>query len=412
MAASVSNSLSPLLAEERQPVYDFDFYSDEHYDAEGKFHCSLARMNEEAPPVFWTPSQGGHWVIQGREFVHEASRSTDLFSSRAMGIPATDRDFDMVPSIPIMLDPPLHSRYRRPLAELFSPQRMLMMQTSIRNFAIDLIEAVKDKGECDFIEALSEPLPVLTFLNLLGFDTSRVREFRDLAVRGSVDPDPKVRAYCSVRIAEITGEFIDARLANPRPEPVDMTDHLLRLEVDGRAITADEAKAYMRLLFFAGLDTVVNAMAFGTMYLARNPDAQARMRDNPAEIRNAVEELLRLGGPVQPGRCVTRDELWHGVQLRKGDRVLLCLPSANHDANIFPDPLRFDPERATIAHMTFNAGPHRCVGQHLARIELRVMYEEWLARIPTFRLDPVRPPRGHGGMVLGIESLPLVWDVA
>ena len=410
MADGVALATPP--AAERQPVFDFDFYAEDHYDGDGQFHRSLARMNEAAPPVFWSPAQGGHWVIQGRELVHLAARETDLFSSRAMNIPASDRDFMTAPAIPIMLDPPAHPRYRKPLAELFGPGRMLRMEGAIRDFAIRLIEAVKADGRCDLVEAVCEPLPVLTFLDLLGFDTSRVREFRDLAVRGSVDPDPDVRMRCSTRIAEITSDFIDARLAQPRGEPRDMTDELLRLEIDGRPITPDEAKAYMRLLFFAGLDTVVNVMGFGTMHLARDPAAQARMRDRPGDIRNAVEELLRLSGPVQPGRYVTRDALWHGVQLRQGDRALLCLPSANHDAGIFADPLHFDPDRPTIAHMTFNAGPHRCVGQHLARVELRVMFEEWLKRVPPFRLDPDRPPRGHGGMVMGLESLPLVWDAA
>jgi cytochrome P450 len=394
----------------RPPVVDFDFYADRRFDeAGGDLHLALSRLNAEAPGIFWSPSQGGYWIIRSRDLVYEAAHATDLFSSRAMNIPADDREFEMEPAIPIMLDPPEHGAYRQPLAALFGPRRMARLERGIRDHAIALIEVVRGQGGCDFVKAVCEPLPVLTFMDLIGFDRTRLGEFRELAITGSVDPDPVVKREASLRVCELMADFVDRRYAERRAERRDLTDELMALDIGGRPITPAEVKGYCRLLFFAGLDTVVNAMAFGIRYLAKHPAAQERMRARPADIKPAVEELLRLGGPATLGRCVTRDAVWHGVALRKRDRVLLELPAANLDPEEFVDPLAFDPGRANLTHLTFNSGPHRCLGQHLARIELRVMYEEWLARIPPFSLDPRAPARVHGGMVMGVDSLPLLW---
>jgi cytochrome P450 len=394
---------------DRAPVHDFDFYLDPRFSETGCHHAVLVELND-APPIFWSPSCGGYWVIRSHALAFEAAQATDLFSSRAMNIPRDDAELGRRGAIPITLDPPDHARYREPLAKLFGPQRMIKMEAKIRAMAIELIEAVRPQGGCDFVKDVAEPLPVLTFMDLMGMDHRRLREFRELAVVGSVDPDPEKRKAGSARVSQIMSEFVDERLANPHDGADDLTAQLMAIRIDDRPITVDELKAYFQLLFFAGLDTVVNAMAFSVNYLARHADLQAQCRGNIGKVKLVAEELLRLGAPAVPGRVVTRDQLWHGATLRKGDRALLGLAQANIDPSVFPDPLACNPGRTAINHLTFNAGPHRCIGQHLARIELRVMYEEWLARIPAFRPDPDRAPRMHGGMVMGVDTLPLVWD--
>lgn len=393
----------------RAPVYDFDFYLDPKFSAAGSHHDVLGEINR-APPVFWSPANGGYWVIRSHALAFEAAQATDLFSSRAMNIPRDDAELDRQGAIPIMLDPPEHTRYREPLGRIFGPQRMARLEGKIRVMAVALIEAVRTRGSCDFVKDIAEPLPVLTFMDMMGMDTSRLREFRELAIVGSVDPDPEKRKAGSERVAQIMAEFVDDRLANPQDDADDITAQLMAIRIDGREITPDELKSYFKLLFFAGLDTVVNAMAFAINYLARHPDLQAQCRDNIGKVKLIAEELLRLGAPAVPGRTVTRDELWHGANLKKGDRAMLELAAANLDPTVFADPLACKPDRASINHVTFNSGPHRCLGQHLARIELRVIYEEWLTRIPAFRPDPQREPTMHGGMVMGVDSLPLVWE--
>jgi cytochrome P450 len=169
---------------------------------------------------------------------------------------------------------------------------------------------------------------------------------------------------------------------------------------------------YCTLLFVAGLDTVTNSIGFGLYHLASDIALQNRLRSQPDLIPDAVDELLRRYSIVQGLRYITADSVFHGVSLKAKDRVILNWPGAHLDNERWPDASKADVDRADKdAHITFGAGPHRCVGAHLARMELRFTYEEFLARIPEFRLDPENPPQFHGGLILGVDRLNLVWGV-
>jgi cytochrome P450 len=153
-------------------------------------------------------------------------------------------------------------------------------------------------------------------------------------------------------------------------------------------------------------------MAYGVRHLARDPALQARLRAHPEEIPAASEELLRRYSVAQIGRRVARDATWHGVELRENDRVILLLSGANTDPGVVDRPLEVDIDRENNAHIAFNVGPHRCLGSHLARMELRTVYRELLARLPAFGPHPARPEKLYGTQIFGVESLPLVWPVA
>ena len=392
-------------------IVDFDYYTDHRFAQEDDLHAGLRRLQREAPPLFWTPAHGGHWVAQGHALTFEAARNTELFSSSKMGIPATPYEDMIDPVIPLNIDPPRHEHYRRPLNAVFSPPAMVVLEKTIRALAADLVDEVVGQGECDFVPTLAEPLPVLTFMRLMGMDLSRLREFRDITHRALVSLDPDVRRGASMEVFPIMAEVIESqrqRLADGHDDD-NLVTQLMRMEIDGEPISQKDLEGYARLLFFAGLDTVANAAGFGMLMLARNQALQERLRANPADIPRAVEELLRAGSPVSPARFITRDAEFGGVQVKAGERLLLLLPAANQDEKNFVDPGQIDIDRTTINHLAFNAGPHRCVGAHLARIELKIIYEEWLARIPSFTLKPGHREVVHAGIVLGVDSLPLVW---
>ena len=190
----------------------------------------------------------------------------------------------------------------------------------------------------------------------------------------------------------------------------DIISILWRLEIDGQPMTMETMEGYSLTLFLAGLDTVMNAIGHGTRHLALNPGLQEELRGNPKLIPNVTEELLRLYSFALPMRIVTTDTELNGTQLRAGDLVTFFLPAANRDPNRFDNPSEFDLKRDNKGHIAFGAGPHRCVGSHLARTELHVFYEELLARLPIFRLDPEQPVRYHGGPVMGLDALHLLWD--
>jgi cytochrome P450 len=165
------------------------------------------------------------------------------------------------------------------------------------------------------------------------------------------------------------------------------------------------------ILFIAGLDTVVNALGFGVRHLAMDAALQAELRKNPALIPAATEELLRRYAFVAPIRMLKKDAQFHGATLKQGERAMMFIPGASVDPGVYNDPTTFNMRRDNTAHMAFGMGPHFCLGAHLARLELRVMYETLLRKLPEFRLDPDRPPTFHGSIIAGPSTLNLVWNV-
>lgn len=385
-------------------VVDFDFYNDPRYSPD--IHLGIAKIAAESPPVFWTPRYGGHWVIAGHAALFEAVRDTVNFSSSAMGIPAPEKEFRQ---LPINSDPPEHGIYRAPFNKVFSPKAMMAMQDEVRAMAIDLIEQVREQGHCDFARAVAEPLPVSIFLKMMGLPLENLPEYRKWVGDILVCNDPAVRTRA---VQEVVGAMSAVIVERTVERRADLISTLLDTPIDGREVTFEEMQSFCLLLFIAGLDTVMNGMCYGIRHFAMNPDLQAELRANPARITDAMEEALRRYTFTMPGRVLARDHEAFGVTFKAGERVLLMLPAGDLDASEFPDPLAFDMNRENKVHMAFNSGPHRCAGSHLARIELRILYEEWLKRIPDFRLDPNKPAKFHGGHVIGVDSLPLVWDPA
>jgi cytochrome P450 len=192
----------------------------------------------------------------------------------------------------------------------------------------------------------------------------------------------------------------------------DLISELVYSEVNGEQLTVDEVQAYCLLLFGAGLDTVANSLSFAMNHLAGDQALQDRLRADPTLIGEAVEEFLRKFGIANVVRIVTRDAEFGGVRLKAGERVLLMLAAGNYDPAIFPHPAEFDLDRDNKTHISFNTGPHRCVGSHLARIELKLFYEEWFKRMPAVRRDPDKRVILRGGQTLALENLPLLWDAS
>ena len=174
-------------------------------------------------------------------------------------------------------------------------------------------------------------------------------------------------------------------------------------------MTYDTMEDFGVLLFIAGLDTVINGMGYGIRHLAQNPDLQRKLRDNPKLVVEAAEEILRRYTFTVPTRRVAKDTHFGGWDMKQDDKVMLYLPGADLDAAEFPNPEAYDLNRENKVHIAFGVGPHRCLGSHLARVELQVIYEQMLARLPEFRLDPANPAKFHGGNIIAIDSLPLLW---
>lgn len=377
-------------------VFDFDYVGDPMMKPDP--FAGLAWLGREAPPVFFTPRHGGHWVVQGHQSVYDISRNVDVFSS-------LPRDGD-VRSILQNLDPPRLLAFRNLLLPIFAPNRMRALEPVIREFAAKLADAVATQGHCEFIEAVAEPLPVIVFMNLFGLPLEHMHLLRQLVMKSLLEPVRAERTKVFDEIAVVLDPIVEEKRRNPGDDIISL---LVQAEIEGKPITRADLMSLCNSLTAAGLDTVVNAMGFIIHSLARDPELQATLRADKSLISEAVEELLRRHPVANSVRYVASDFDYGEVPFRSGERILLMFPGASFDATHQADPERIDLERNDGTSLVFGVGPHRCVGSHLARIELAIMLEEWLARVPPFRLDPRNPPQMYAAQIHTVEKLPLVW---
>jgi cytochrome P450 len=310
-------------------------------------------------------------------------------------------------SLPLEADPPEHGAYRAILNPWFSPSRMKQHDDDIRALAIEVIDGFKGDGECEFIDAFAEVFPVQIFLRMFGLPVSDARQLVDWN-HGLASAKTLEQRQDS---AKVIVKYLRDAIALRESEPADdLMSHVLAARIGDRPLTADEKLGMCFLLYVGGLDTVTNQLGFMFKHLAEHPEDQQKLRDDPDLISNAIEEFIRCYGVVNTARVVTRDTDFHGVKMKSGDLLFLLAAFSGRDEEKFEDAATADFKRKTQSHISFAAGPHRCAGSHLARRELRIALEEWLARIPTFRVaDGVAPRTGVAG-VLSVFELQLAWS--
>lgn len=383
------------------------------YDVHDPAHAQnvYARLNEirEQYPLAYSTTHGGYWIVTRYEDVHEVSRNHEYFSNDPVGIPDEGRPGKY---IPLEVDPPEHTEWRQLLNQLFNPVKMSALEGDIREMANGLIDRFAGQESVEFMSAFAHPLPTLLFLKLMGWpedDEAKLTRWTELVLTGKPGASEEENTAIRTRAGMETIGYFAELIAKRRVEPVDdFVTFLLRSKFQGRDITDGEMLHILFILMLGGLHTVRGTLGFTMIKLAENPDQRQMLLDDPSLIASAVEEMLRIEAPVSTGRTVRKPFVLHGVELQPGDRVLVSCPAANHDPREFEEPECLRVDRPTNRHLGFSAGPHRCIGSHLARIELKVALEELLRRIPDFALDPERPASLHHGQVRGIYELHLL----
>ncbi|MEX1009359.1 MAG: cytochrome P450 [Acidimicrobiia bacterium] len=317
------------------------------------------------------------------------------------------------PLIPLMLDGEQHTKYRKLLDPLFAPKQVARLEPVIRNLAEGLIDAFAADGEVDFFAAFCEPLPSQIFLSQLGLPLDDV-PFLLWVKNGIIRPtDEEHLAAAGPKLIEYLDAELDRREASGEQQD-DLIGGFLTAEVDGHSLTHEDVIDITFLLVLAGLDTVTASLSCMVDWLARHPAERDRLVADPSLLPAAIEELMRVHTPVVAGsRHATVDFEIDGVEVKAGDEMRVVWAAANMDPDTFPEPTSVDFARPNNRHIAFASGFHRCLGSHLARLELRVALEALHRRIPDYWLDPNRTPGYlNTAVVRCVDPLPLVFTPA
>jgi cytochrome P450 len=394
-------------------VVDFDVYDPGLATPVDVMQQRVADLAAKGPVVYST-AYGGHWIVTRYKEIHEVLTDTETYSSFPNNI-VNPPEFGKF--IPLELDPPEHTAYRQTLQPLFSPQRMKKLSDDIRAVVNELIDGFAGEGKAEFISAFSHELPARVFLALMDWpieDAPLFTEATDAILfgkpGGTQEESDQARVMAGLNMMSYFQKIIEDRRANPHD---DVTSKLVHAEAnlpDGaRLLNDEELNRMFFLLLMGGLHTVQGSLAWSIVHLTNNPAQRDAIIADPSLIPKAVAEILRIEAAVVPGRRATRDVELGGVQIAKDDQLILMLCSANRDPDYFASPDEFDIMRYANRHLSFGAGPHRCVGAHLGRVELTIALEELHRRIPDYQLVESDPPVFHSTQVRGCHRMPIVF---
>lgn len=387
-------------------VVDFDMYAPPGV-ADG-FHAAWLKLQEPGvPDMVWTPRNEGHWIATRGDLIATVFDDHARFSSATIMIPKSLGQHHQL--IPTTIDPPQHRPYRMLLSQSLSPRAIGAVETEIRGIAAGLIEAFRSQGHCDVIADYAERLPIEVFLKIVDLpstDAAIMKQWTDATTRpdGTMSFEDAIGAffdYLKPVIAERRGS-----------DREDMLSRMINGRIEGRELSEREALQLCAQILIAGLDTVVNFLGFVLLHLTESPSHRAELIADPSLIPAAVDELFRRYPIVSIGRTVRQDINFGGVELKAGEMVLCATALHGLDERFNERPLAVDYRRPKSDHSTFGQGHHKCPGAHLARTEVRITIEEWLKRIPDFRLAEGAEVRMSGGIVGCLKSLPLVWEPA
>lgn len=390
-----------------ESVVDFDIFNPPggHPD----IHAAWKALQDSTDrPIVWTPHNGGHWIALRGSLIEKILADHERFTSFTVLVPKATVG-EAYRFFPLSLDPPQHFAYRSVLNHILMPKSVNRIERHVRSLAVELIEGFRQRGRCNFTHEFAEQLPLRIFMDMVRFplsDLPRLKYLADQYTRpdGTMDlPDVTTafQDYLRPIIEERRGKGLD-----------DLLSRIVDGQVNGRALTDAEASNLAVQVLVGGLDTVLNFMGFVMLYLARNPAFRHRLAAEPQLIPKAVLEFLRRYPIVADAREVRHDQDFAGVRLLEGEMVLAPTVLHGLDEQQFPNPFEVDLDRPLPNLTSFGKGVHLCPGQHLARLEMRVLLEEWLKRIPDFELAPDTVITYAGGINQTVAPFELVWDVS
>lgn len=393
---------------------------------EGVPHETFARLRKDAPLHWYDWEQGsGFWCISKHADISEILKNWRSYSSELGGANLEDLDAEQLAARKSMLetDPPRHSRLRSLVGQWFTPKAVAQYEALVRALTQVILDEAFQQNEFDFIEEIAARLPIQVLARILGVpleDTPKLIAWGDSMI-GNSDPEltdvlwesaesEKYRLYpfrspAAMEVFEYGHWMAELRRRNPES---DLVSKLVHSEIDGERLTDREFNTMFLLLVVAGNETTRQAIAHGLHAFIENPDQIAMLQADPSLMPSAVEEILRWASPVLHfRRTAVSDIELHGKTIHAGEKVVMWFVSANRDEEVFKDPFRFDISRSPNPHLAFGqGGPHVCLGAYLARLEIRVMFEELLPRLPAFSLSG-QPQRMRSNFTNALKRMPV-----
>jgi cholest-4-en-3-one 26-monooxygenase len=373
-------------------------------------------------PVHWheEPNGPGYWAITKYDDLKEISRRPRVFSSENKGVMLREPDPATVAfqsKIMLSMDPPKHHQHRTLINKAFTPRMVDNLRPHIQEMVKQIVNDVIERGECDFVEDLAAPLPMLVICEMMGIpeaDRRRVYEVGNKMV-GFDDPEYHDGKTLDMK-AELDGdghdyaaemflyaaELREKALSHPGD---DLASALVNAELDGEKLTAEAFNFFFLLLLIAGNETTRTVTSNGMISLLDNPDQLEALKQDPTLVNSAVEEILRYSPAVHSfRRQVTEDTEIRGQKIREDDKLILWYPSANRDEEVFAEPHRFDVRRSPNEHVAFGYGEHYCLGANLARMELQEIFREIITRIDGLEMTAA-PRRLRSNFINGVKEM-------
>lgn len=367
---------------------------------------TILAFNEDRP-IVWNGADArfgtGSWVVNRAEDLRVILNDPRFVVGWEGHQKLIGEDWEI---IPMGVNGDYHRKFRSLLNPWFAPPAINRMREKITLRTETLIERFQGQNGCEFITSFARPFPVSIFMELMGLPDEKEETFVRLEHDLLHQTNLEVRAAAAKTVIAELREIAAERRRDPRD---DMTTRIVTAQVDGEPVTDNEVIGTMFALFLAGLDSIASATGIQMAHLARDRQLQARLRAEPALLPRAIEEMMRRYSPANTRRKATEDVELHGVKIRAGDWIQVSFLLGSLDPIEFTNPLEVEIERKPNRHFGFGYGTHFCLGSHLAKLEMQIAFTELLKRLPEFSIEDESKVAIHGGLVIGIDNLPLVW---
>jgi cytochrome P450 len=383
---------------------DFNIVEDKGFfvDPQQYFLDSLVKDPRD---IVYTPHNGGHWLVTSHELAREVLSNAELFGSFPIGIPANMEQRPRL--IPLESSASEHRRYRRLLLPIFEPEAVQRLQTGAELLAATVLDEVLPQGEFDFLWKVAKPISMGLFVRQLGLEPERLDEFYAWETGFYRAPTMEERIVCGEKIGGYLFDVVQQHVAEPKDDIVSM---LLSVDVEGERLTVEEVHAICYLLFLASIDTVATMLSFIIRHLARDRALFDRLKSDRDKIAASVDEFMRMHAFINLNRICERDTDFHGVQFRAGDNIVIPSFVTDRDERTFADPDTFNADRSKKErnqHHAFGAGAHKCIGLHVAKMEVKVVLEAFFDRVASLELVSEQAVTGHGGTTMGLDTIPI-----